>query len=217
MVRTLSRLCHGARPYSLYVLGVLMVVYLTNQMDRFLLGVASRDIAHDLHFAQFGCFPDTTSHLPRNSSCIGACIGIKNETEQVCSLVRSAIDNIDYLWLNASMSTPTVFNYGVLGPPTGGAVAKLARVNTIFLVSPYGGTIRNGVFISICTVWCAKFPCVGIARLDFCVWACTGAFPTITSFGTEAVQSSCDSRYMENLPFFNFCKKFFFFCDNAGA
>lgn len=78
---SLPRLFRGARPYHIYVLGLLMLVYLVNQMDRFLLGIASRNIAHDLHFAQFGCYPNTSAHIPHNVSCIGACIGITNETE----------------------------------------------------------------------------------------------------------------------------------------
>ncbi len=80
---SLPRLCHGERPYHVYVLFVLMVVYLVNQMDRFILGIASRDIANDLHFAQSGCFPDTSAHIPRNASCIGACVRITNKTKSV--------------------------------------------------------------------------------------------------------------------------------------
>jgi hypothetical protein len=54
-------LMRSARPYSLYVLVVLMVVYLVNQLDRFVLGIAGKSLAGDLHFGSLGCYLDPTN------------------------------------------------------------------------------------------------------------------------------------------------------------
>ena len=67
----------GSRPYSLYVLCVLMLVYLLNQANRFLLGVTGKEVVKDLHFGEYICLPNITSSLPDNVSCVGACIEIK--------------------------------------------------------------------------------------------------------------------------------------------
>lgn len=78
---SLIALVRHARSRSLYGLLILMVVYLINQMDRFILGIASKQIGRDLHFAQFACFPNTSSPPPDNASCVGACTSFKNESE----------------------------------------------------------------------------------------------------------------------------------------
>ena len=78
--RALLSLMRGSRPYSLYVLLILMVVYLINQMDRFVLGVVSTSLAEDLQFAHQSCFPNLSTPLPRNMSCVGACTDIRNQS-----------------------------------------------------------------------------------------------------------------------------------------
>ena len=82
-LNSLIALVRHARARSLYGLLVLMVVYLLNQMDRFILGIASKEIGRDLHFAQFACFPNTSSPPPDNTSCVGACTSFKNESQWV--------------------------------------------------------------------------------------------------------------------------------------
>lgn len=79
---TVVPMLRGSRRYSLYVLSVLMLVYLFNQLDRFVLGIASQSIARDLDFAQFGCFPNLSA-LSGNASCVGACIKITNHSRWV--------------------------------------------------------------------------------------------------------------------------------------
>lgn len=66
--------------YSLYVLVVLMVVYLVNQLDRFVLGIASQSLSSELGFSQFACFANTSSLLHSNATCVGACVHIRNES-----------------------------------------------------------------------------------------------------------------------------------------
>lgn len=69
----------SARPYSLYVLVVLMVVYLLNQLDRFVLGIAGRSLARDLDFGTVSCFLNT-SNMSR-SSCATNCNGTHSQEE----------------------------------------------------------------------------------------------------------------------------------------
>ena len=83
-VRSLFLLLRSSRPYSLYILAVLMVVYFLNQVDRFVLGITSKSISTDLEFGQFGCFPNVSALHDTdltNLSCVGACVHIRNETE----------------------------------------------------------------------------------------------------------------------------------------
>ena len=48
----------GRMWYSVYVLLILMIAYLTNQTDRFVLGIASDKISSDLGFGAQECFPN---------------------------------------------------------------------------------------------------------------------------------------------------------------
>lgn len=65
-------LFRSARPYSLYVLLVLMVVYLLNQLDRLVLGIAGESISRDLQFGALGCSVNV-SELFSNTTCINTC------------------------------------------------------------------------------------------------------------------------------------------------
>jgi len=69
----------AAQPYSLYILVILMVVYLLNQLDRFVLGIASKDLVRDLKFGEKSCFLNT-SELDSNLSCSTYCNEIDNLT-----------------------------------------------------------------------------------------------------------------------------------------
>jgi len=44
-----------ARPYSLYVLMILLVVYMINQLDRYALSVVAQPMAQDIHFGDKSC------------------------------------------------------------------------------------------------------------------------------------------------------------------
>ena len=79
----LSRLVNS-RLYSVLVLLVLMLVYLMNQLDRFVLGIAAQSVSRDLDFGQMGCFYNLTALTEpqyANVSCKGACVSIKNQSE----------------------------------------------------------------------------------------------------------------------------------------
>ena len=81
--RSALSLLLSASPYALYVLLVLMVVYLLNQLDRFVLGIAGRSIARDLQFGQLGCYLDDnrTDNITNISSCSTICHGKETEEE----------------------------------------------------------------------------------------------------------------------------------------
>ena len=70
---------HSVGPYSLYILVVLMVVYLLNQLDRFVLGIAGKSVARDLQFGKLSCF--LNSSYPHNESCVTSCNEIQTESE----------------------------------------------------------------------------------------------------------------------------------------
>ena len=78
-------LLRSARPYSLYVLLILMVVYLLNQLDRFVLGIAGKSLSTDLKFGDRSCFLNIsgTSNTTTNvtTSCLVTCNGINSEDE----------------------------------------------------------------------------------------------------------------------------------------
>ena len=71
----------SAQPYSLYVLFVLMVVYTLNQLDRFVLGIAGRNVARDLQFGALDCYLNTSDvNDNASSNCITSCSGIHTES-----------------------------------------------------------------------------------------------------------------------------------------
>ncbi|XP_043201897.1 MFS-type efflux pump MSMEG_3705-like [Amphibalanus amphitrite] len=56
--------------YSLYVLALLLVVYLLNQLDRYMLAVVARPSAQDIHFGDQGCLlNDTVSSTLEETNC----------------------------------------------------------------------------------------------------------------------------------------------------
>ena len=46
-----------ASKYSIYVLFLLLLSYLLNQLDRYTVGVTSIPMAQDIHFGDKGCLP----------------------------------------------------------------------------------------------------------------------------------------------------------------
>lgn len=67
--------------YAFFVLTCLTVIYLANQMDRFLLGVVSKRLSRDLVFGSKGCLPAGISGSRVNDSCAShICNAIDNET-----------------------------------------------------------------------------------------------------------------------------------------
>ena len=65
------------RAYKLYVLLVMMVLYLINQMDRFVLGIGSQSISQDLQFGEMSCHPNASLS---NGSCQDECSKLHNQT-----------------------------------------------------------------------------------------------------------------------------------------
>ena len=74
------------RPYSLYVLLILMIVYLLNQLDRFVLGIAGRSLSRDLKFGSLNCFlnaSELSNTTNVSTTCLTTCNGINSEREYV--------------------------------------------------------------------------------------------------------------------------------------
>ena len=71
----------GSKPYGLYVLCVLMIVYTLNQKDRFLLGVTGGAIVRDLQFGDYACSPNRSYHSPNRSSCDDSCVKLHKRNE----------------------------------------------------------------------------------------------------------------------------------------
>ena len=79
--REMTRLQRG---YKVYVLVLLMLIYLVNQMDRFVLGVGSRGISHDLKFGEMTCHSNLSL---ANGSCQDECTTLRNQTKLVLALL----------------------------------------------------------------------------------------------------------------------------------
>jgi len=62
----------ASRPYALYVLLILMIVYLLNQTDRFILGVCSEEISRQLEFGKRECLVNQSA-IGENISCNTNC------------------------------------------------------------------------------------------------------------------------------------------------
>ena len=70
----------GTRPYSLYVLVVLMLVFTLNQKDRFLLGVTGDAVVKALRFGDYSCSPNK-SNVSGSGSCDSSCAKLRTQTE----------------------------------------------------------------------------------------------------------------------------------------
>ncbi len=76
----MATVCSFSRLYPIYVLFLLMVAYLTNQADRFVLGIASEKISVYLSIGHDGCYPNLTYTGGINdSSCSHDCQKQTNE------------------------------------------------------------------------------------------------------------------------------------------
>ena len=68
------------RPYALYVLVVLMVVFTLNQKDRFLLGVTGGAVAKELRFGDYACSPNK-SNISSSETCDSSCAKQRTQKE----------------------------------------------------------------------------------------------------------------------------------------
>lgn len=48
-------------PYKLYVLLILLVTYLLNQLDRYMLAISSKAMAQEIHFGDKACMKNTSA------------------------------------------------------------------------------------------------------------------------------------------------------------
>ena len=88
--RKIGRLQRG---YKVYVLLLLMLLYLVNQMDRFVLGVGSRGISRDLEFGEMTCHSDISL---ANGSCQDECTRLSNQTKLAHAPSGSALPLYQY-------------------------------------------------------------------------------------------------------------------------
>ena len=75
--------CSSRQAYKLYVLLVMMMLYLINQMDRFVLGVGSRAITSELKIGDIVCHSNLDHNLSSpadNGSCQDECSTLNNYT-----------------------------------------------------------------------------------------------------------------------------------------
>ena len=79
----MASVCSFTRLYPIYVLFLLMVAYLTNQADRFVLGIASEKISVYLDIGHEGCFPNLsyTGDVNQSTGCSTDCQKQTNENE----------------------------------------------------------------------------------------------------------------------------------------
>ena len=57
--------------YASYVLLLMLLTYLLNQLDRYMLAITSQSLARDVHFGDKACFHNTTlaAHLSNGTAC----------------------------------------------------------------------------------------------------------------------------------------------------
>lgn len=79
-LQSVMALLRVAEPYSLYILLILMIVYLLNQLDRFVLGIAGSSLARDLQFGSRSCFLNTSS-VDTTAACATMCNNYHSELE----------------------------------------------------------------------------------------------------------------------------------------
>jgi len=53
-------MCTSIRPYNVYVLILLLLTYLLNQLDRYMLAITTKSIAQEIHYGEKSCMINTT-------------------------------------------------------------------------------------------------------------------------------------------------------------
>ena len=62
----------SVRPYSMWVLVLLLLAYLTNQLDRYMLAITAGPMARDIQFGDKSCMLNTTAQISgQNLTCNG--------------------------------------------------------------------------------------------------------------------------------------------------
>ena len=79
IIKNYIQVFRKASPYSLYVLFVMLVIYMLNQLDRYALSITSVEIAQSLKYGDKSCLP--LSGFPKELSNL-----CKNLTETLCNL-----------------------------------------------------------------------------------------------------------------------------------
>ncbi|XP_013388870.1 protein spinster homolog 1 [Lingula anatina] len=70
----------SASLYSLYVLLLLLIAYLLNQLDRYTLAIVTQPMAQEIHYGDHGCLDNTENVTHKENSTV-TCKKILNETE----------------------------------------------------------------------------------------------------------------------------------------
>ncbi|XP_041370209.1 MFS-type efflux pump MSMEG_3705-like isoform X2 [Gigantopelta aegis] len=72
------------KPYNMYVLFLLLITYLLNQLDRYMLAITSKSMAQDVHFGDQACMVNTSFTAPEtkdikcNGTTVARCDAISN-------------------------------------------------------------------------------------------------------------------------------------------
>lgn len=77
ILQTYIQVFRQANAYSLYILFVMLVVYMLNQLDRYALSITSVETAQSLHYGDKSCLP--LPGFPKDTSKL-----CKNLTQSVC-------------------------------------------------------------------------------------------------------------------------------------
>ncbi|KAK0066290.1 MFS-type efflux pump [Biomphalaria pfeifferi] len=88
-VKTSGRWWQEVRPYNVYVLLLLLLAYLLNQLDRYMLPVTVLPVAQEIKFGDKGCFRNASVHSNSSIKCNGtdhdSCLGIQDaERNKLC-------------------------------------------------------------------------------------------------------------------------------------
>lgn len=78
------------RPYSVFVLVLLLLAYLLNQLDRYMLAITVKPMAQDVHFGDHDCMVNTSF---TDDEVGGIKCNAKNETR----LVRNIYHSLDQI------------------------------------------------------------------------------------------------------------------------
>jgi len=77
-----------ANPYSLYVLSILLLTFMLNQLDRFVLPITAVESSQDLKFGTQGCLS-----LKNASKSDGALCGKARSNQTLCNSLISNVTN----------------------------------------------------------------------------------------------------------------------------
>lgn len=132
--------------YSIYVLLILLLTYLLNQLDRYMLAIVTKPLAQEIHYGDQGCMTNASALIPGPQS-----LCQKATNESACAAVQFNGTNSGCKWDYTGQG----FDYQILAGPIFILIYTFAAIPVGIAADLYNRKMLLGIsliFWSLCTL-----------------------------------------------------------------